>query len=54
MRDAKGALALAVSRLSLKDVAERLGYANVANFMRAFRRWTGQPPGAYRRDHETP
>ncbi len=34
--------------LSTKDVADRLGYSNVANFMRAFRRWTGQTPAAYR------
>jgi AraC-like DNA-binding protein len=40
---------LSTSGPSIKDVAERLGYANVANFMRAFRRWTGQTPGAYRR-----
>jgi AraC-like DNA-binding protein len=36
---------------STKDVAERVGYSNVANFMRAFRRWTGQTPAAYRREH---
>ncbi len=34
---------------SVKEVAERLGYANVANFIRAFRRWTGQTPASYRR-----
>ena len=36
--------------LSTKDVAERVGYSNVANFMRAFRRWTGRTPAAYRRE----
>lgn len=35
--------------ISLDDVAERLGYSDVANFSRAFRRWTGLSPGAYRR-----
>jgi AraC-like DNA-binding protein len=35
--------------LSLDDVAEQLGYSDVANFSRAFRRWTGVSPGAYRR-----
>ncbi len=34
--------------LSTKDIADRLGYSNVANFMRAFRRWTGQTPANYR------
>jgi AraC-like DNA-binding protein len=46
------ALLLLRSRdVSTKDVAERVGYSNVANFMRAFRRWTGQTPAAYRREH---
>jgi AraC-like DNA-binding protein len=34
--------------LSLKDIADRLGYANLANFTRAFQRWTGRAPGEYR------
>jgi AraC-like DNA-binding protein len=37
------------SSASLDDVAERLGYSTVPNFVRAFRRWTGTTPGAYRR-----
>ncbi len=46
------ALLLLRSRgVSTKDVAERVGYSNVANFMRAFRRWTGQTPADYRREH---
>jgi AraC-like DNA-binding protein len=36
-------------QLSLEDVAARVGYSDVANFTRAFRRWTGLTPGAYRR-----
>jgi AraC-like DNA-binding protein len=40
--------------LSTKDVAERVGYSNVANFMRAFRRWTGRTPAAYRRESGAP
>ena len=45
------ALLLLRSRdVSTKDVAERVGYSNVANFMRAFRRWTGRTPAAYRRE----
>jgi AraC-like DNA-binding protein len=36
--------------LSLDEIAARLGYSDVANFSRAFRRWTGgASPGAYRR-----
>lgn len=32
----------------LADIACELGYADQANFTRAFRRWTGQPPRAFR------
>ncbi len=35
--------------VSLDDVAERLGYSTVSNLVRAFRRWTGMTPAAYRR-----
>ena len=35
--------------LSLAEIAERLGYQNARNFERAFRRWTGRSPAAYRR-----
>lgn len=35
--------------LTLDDIADRLGYSDVANFNRAFRRWTGKTPGAFRR-----
>ena len=34
---------------SLAQVAARLGYSNVSNFERAFRRWTGCSPAQYRR-----
>jgi len=34
---------------AIQGCAERLGYSDVANFTRAFRRWTGATPGAYRR-----
>jgi AraC-like DNA-binding protein len=37
------------SDLSLEEVAEQVGYSDVANFARAFRRWTGTTPGAFRR-----
>ncbi|HEY6561705.1 MAG TPA: AraC family transcriptional regulator [Polyangiaceae bacterium] len=37
--------------LSVVSVAERLGYAEPASFVRAYRRWTGHTPGRHRR-HE--
>jgi AraC-like DNA-binding protein len=42
-------LLLQVPGLALAEVAERLGYRNVQNFERAFRRWTGTTPAAHRR-----
>jgi AraC-like DNA-binding protein len=35
--------------LSLGDIAAELGYTDQSNFARAFHRWTGESPGAYRR-----
>ncbi|MBR8420232.1 AraC family transcriptional regulator [Burkholderia dolosa] len=45
-RDAKQLLA--ASDLDLKTIAERLQFTDPANFTRAFRRWAGQTPSAYR------
>jgi AraC-like DNA-binding protein len=42
-------LLLCSSELSLLEITERLGYSTLPNFARAFRRWTGQTPAAYRR-----
>ncbi len=45
-------LSLALLRdraLSLFEIAQRLGYASQAAFSRAFRRWRGVSPAAYRR-----
>lgn len=36
--------------LSLDRISEQLGYSDVANFNRAFRRWTGKTPGKWRRE----
>jgi AraC-like DNA-binding protein len=40
---------LANPAISIAEVSYRLGYADVRSFARAFRRWKGAPPGAYRR-----
>jgi AraC-like DNA-binding protein len=48
-RQRKALLLLSTSHLDLEDVAAQLGYSTVSNFVRAFHRWTGQTPAAYRR-----
>ena len=45
---------LAIEQLSagsatVAEVAERLGFEDASTFYRAFRKWTGQAPGAWRR-----
>jgi AraC-like DNA-binding protein len=35
--------------LSIDEVAERVGYSDVSNFTRAFKRWTDLTPAAYRK-----
>lgn len=35
--------------LTIKEIGERLGYRNSTSFIRMFKRWTGQPPGDYRK-----
>lgn len=49
VRREKALLLLGNRALSVEQVADRLGYSDVANFTRAFRRWTGLTPTAYRR-----
>ena len=41
-------LLLSQADVRVSDVAMRLGYADSANFTRAFRKWTGQTPSAFR------
>lgn len=52
--DLRQALAVGYMRdpsLSLVDVAYLLGFSEQSAFQRAFKRWTGQTPGDYRRRH---
>jgi AraC-like DNA-binding protein len=42
------------TQLSVEQVAYRLGYSESAAFARAFRRWTGTSPGAYRTNRTIP
>lgn len=39
--------------MPIERIAEHLGYSDVANFTRAFRRWTAQTPAAYRKSKQT-
>ena len=56
----KDEVRLAVSRellartdIAVSDVAAALGYATPSAFVRAFRRWTGSSPSAWRKEHRT-
>ena len=40
---------LARSNVTLAEIASRVGFSEVSAFSRAFRRWTGTTPGAFRR-----
>jgi AraC-like DNA-binding protein len=46
-RRSKAIELLTLHHLSVEQVALRLGYADAAAFIRAFRRWTGTTPAAY-------
>jgi AraC-like DNA-binding protein len=45
----KALVLLRSAQLSIEDVAERLDYSTASTFVRAFHRWTGTTPAAYRR-----
>jgi AraC-like DNA-binding protein len=45
----KALLLLRSPEITIEEITERLGYSTVPNFVRAFRRWTGKTPAAYRR-----
>lgn len=42
-------LYLQIGDMSVTDIAFKLGYSDSAHFTRAFRRWTGRNPRAFRR-----
>ena len=49
----RGALAQSLLRghaLSVAEIATELGFTEPSAFHRAFRKWTGTSPGAFRRD----
>lgn len=45
---------LADTRLRVSEIAERLGYGDVAYFTNAFKRWAGVPPSEFRKRFEQP
>lgn len=48
MRQEEALDGLTSSDITVASLADRLGYANASNFTRAFRRWTGVSPSAFR------
>jgi len=49
-REEMARAAIADTSRSLAEIAHALGFADLATFSRAFKRWTGKPPGAWRRN----
>lgn len=47
-RSAEARALVEAGELTLGEIAHRLGFSDVGAFGRAFKRWTGQAPGAYR------
>lgn len=50
LRRQRAVLLLRQDVQSIERIAELLGYSDVANFTRAFKRWTGTTPSQYRRN----
>nr|MBA3542504.1 helix-turn-helix transcriptional regulator [Deltaproteobacteria bacterium] len=48
VRRQRALLLLDNRELSIGEIATRLGYTELPNFTRAFRKWTGMTPAAYR------
>ncbi|MES2091617.1 MAG: AraC family transcriptional regulator ligand-binding domain-containing protein [Pseudomonadota bacterium] len=54
MRRAQAELYLGNADIALIEVAQRLGFATQSSFHHAFKRWSGMPPGEYRRQKLRP
>src|SRR5690606_11850407 len=48
LRQERAALLLEDPELSVQEIADLVGYSDTANFTRAFKRWTGLTPQAFR------
>ncbi|MBN1365693.1 MAG: AraC family transcriptional regulator [Syntrophaceae bacterium] len=49
VREDKACALLTSTNMTIEEIADSLGYSDVANFHRAFKSWTGQTPLGYRR-----
>jgi len=54
VRFRKGQQLLEDPKMPLREIAKRMSYTDLANFMRAFKRWTGVDPSQFRRLHCEP
>jgi AraC-like DNA-binding protein len=48
MRKSKAIHLLETTERSIEEIAGELGYSDISNFYRAFKRWTGKSPSSYR------
>ncbi|HJR90142.1 MAG TPA: AraC family transcriptional regulator [Aeromicrobium sp.] len=53
LRRAEAMRLLRHSVLTVEQIGAQLGYSDAGNFCRAFKRWTGTTPGAFRRGQES-
>lgn len=54
VRQARTMSLLANPEMSIERITEEVGYSDVRSFRRAFKRWTGQSPSAYRGEAQIP
>ncbi|TVP58131.1 MAG: AraC family transcriptional regulator [Halomonadaceae bacterium] len=54
VRQQRGLRLVAEGRYALSEIAFLLGFSELSAFSRAFKRWTGESPAHYRRNHEQP
>jgi AraC-like DNA-binding protein len=52
VRENKACALLKSTDLSMQEIADRLGYSDVANFYRAFKSWIGKTPLSFRRKED--